>query len=165
METTTTPAAPELRDPRNADAYANGQAHAELISAAYAVAQFASGELEGRALDRAARQLLRELGYPDRCDGDDLRDAAEEYAREQALSCEVQSDWQTAGEPLTPARWRVLLTTGGPELVLTGHFDRWGEPTAPELQCRTWGTQFEPVRSADDEALRWFACLFYWCVV
>lgn len=153
-------------DPRNADAYANGRGHLDSIVAAYEAAQFCQEEYEGWQIGREAKQLLREHGYP----ADDratVLERIEESQREAPLCCEVRSGWTLLngdGPDFEPEEWRILLSTGGPELVLQGHFNRYREPAGAELRYRTWGTQFEPVRTTSDEqwALCWFAALFYW---
>lgn len=161
-QTAPTPA-PVLDDERNRNAYNNGRSQVGTLVALYEAHQFCQEELEGADLCREAKAVLREHGYPN-----DSRvtvaESIEESAREEALSVEVRSAWQLpSGDGLEAAEWRIVLTTGGPELVLSGHLDRYNEPAAPELRCRDWFTQYETVRTTSDEdaALSWFACLFY----
>lgn len=161
-QTAPTPA-PVLNDERNRSAYNNGRSQVETLVALYEAHQFCLEELEGAELCREAKALLREHGYPSDCRVT-VAESIEEAARAEALSVEVRSGWQSlSGDALKAAEWRIVLTTGGPELVLFGHLDRYNGPAAPELRCRDWGTTFESVRTSsdEDEALAWFAGLFY----
>lgn len=161
-QTAPTPA-PALNDERNHNAYNNGRRQVETLVALYEAHQFCREQLYGAELCREAKALLREHGYPSDC-RETVAESIEESAREEAISVEVRSAWQSlSGDALEAAEWRIMLTTGGPELVLSGHLNRYNEPAAPELRCRDWFTQYETVRtdSAEDEALSWFAGLFY----
>lgn len=76
---------------------------------------------------------------------DEYRDAAERRIHESALSIEVRSSWYAPGQYVgesadtKPAEYRILLTTGGPALQLTGSLTEYGEPETAELEHQDWG--------------------------
>ena len=66
------------------------------------------------------------------------------YAR--ALCVDVRSDWynpcglgEQREELAKPIEYRILLTTGGPALQLTGLLSEYGEPETAELEHQDWG--------------------------
>jgi len=63
---------------------------------------------------------------------------------ESALSVEVRTGWYTfeQGSDRKPAEYRILLTTGGPALQLTGSLTEYGEPETAELEHQDWGTSW-----------------------
>lgn len=72
----------------------------------------------------------------------DTIEAAEQSIQESALSVEVRSNWYSFGPDADtkPAEYRILLTTGGPALQLTGSLTEYGEPETAELEHQDWGT-------------------------
>jgi hypothetical protein len=84
-----------------------------------------------------------------------------ELIRQSVLSVEVRSGWHTpeAINDRPPEEYRILLTTGGPGLQLTGSLDESGQPETAELQHQDWGTPWtrvalqalaDPAAMADD---------------
>lgn len=93
---------------------------------------------------------------------------------ESALSVEVRSNWYTfeRDADTKPGEYRILLTTGGPALQLTGSLTEHGEPETAELEHQDWGTLWtksypyitdrDPVEwEAYEETLLAFARCFY----
>ncbi len=97
---------------------------------------------------------------------DDEVEQIEEEARQQVLSVEVRTGWHTPSDPPSqPEEGCLLLSTGGPALRVLVDLDD-GEPYQCTLQHQDWGTPWIdlPLSEADDEALCWFAALFYYAV-
>lgn len=144
-----------------------------ICSAMIALAQWAQDEsVPACELAWPDRARLRELAP----EGDDLSpyasrgregllEAIEQEAREQPLSIEVRGAWHAPGEQPgeQPDEWRMLLSTGGPALRLRGDFNDHGEPTDPAMEWQDWGTPWtlQDTTSEEDEALCWFAGLFF----
>jgi hypothetical protein len=110
------------------------------------------------------RELYREVETAD----DDRREAIETEVQEMPLEVAVRSAWATPGYDLTAAEYRILLTTGGPALQITGYLDQHNEPERHELQMQDWGTPWREVWPCElaemDEArsaLAWFVSHFY----
>jgi hypothetical protein len=142
----------------------NAQGHAEAIAAAYEAHQFCAEEGEGRHLSREAKACLKEHGY-DGTNHDDVAEAIEEAAREQPLSvCVRCSEWQNLCESsdLAPDEFQILLSTGGPALRIVGDLNNYLEPCRARLQHQDWGTPWTEWLLGDDEALLWFARLFWY---
>ena len=108
------------------------------------------------------------------------QDSARDAITESVLSVEVRSPWYNPSdhEGQSPAEYRILLTTGGPALQLTGALSEHGEPETAELQMQDWGVPwqawepllFNPTMSLDEriaarngyrETLLTFARCFY----
>lgn len=68
------------------------------------------------------------------------RDSALQAIREDPLSVEVRSDWETLESPpmLAPAEFRIVLCTGGPHVELRGDLQD-GEPCSVRVLYRDWG--------------------------
>lgn len=148
-------------DSRAAD---NARAHLEGIQAAHlAVEWLRSNCRDGNDLNTEARALLRECGWPD-ADADAVADAIEDRMREAPLSVEVRSEWQSAGESLVPAEFRVVLSTGGPACQLIGEVSTYnGAGINARIQYQDWFTLWstlDGVSTDQEEALEWFAGLF-----
>ncbi len=141
----------------------SGLATAETISALYAVVQFGQEDCEGRDLDREAKQLLRDFGYPHTLSREDAAHAAADYAREMPLSVLVRNGWHTPGESgdAEPEEFELLLSTGGPAVRVYGYLGAYGSIRSAELQVQDWGTQWERLPVPDPESLDWFATLFF----
>ena len=94
-------------------------------------------------------------------DEDDIR----QEIQESPLSLEVRSDWHSpGGEDDGPTDYRILLTTGGPALQLTGDLDEWKQPENARLEWQDWGTpwtEYRDISSAEAEALLTFASAFW----
>lgn len=87
------------------------------------------------------KQLVSRL--EDSRDADDSTiDIVEEDIRANALSVEFRTGWYTfeQGADTKPAEYRILLTTGGQALQLTGSLSEYGEPETAELEHQDWGT-------------------------
>lgn len=87
------------------------------------------------------KQLVSRL--EDSRDADDSTiDIVEEDIRANALSVEFRTGWYTFEQDSDrkPSEYRILLTTGGPALQLTGSLSEYGEPETAELEHQDWGT-------------------------
>ena len=86
---------------------------------------------------------------------------AEEVIHEDPLSVQVRSDWENPSTNLTPAKYMILLSTGGPALRIIGTLDEHREPDSAILEYQDWGTEWiEYINSADEELLT-YARQFY----
>jgi hypothetical protein len=97
-----------------------------------AQAQFESIREMVEALEASRR--AEELGEP--YDEDPVQ-----RIHEDALSVEVRSDWECAGNWQVrgkPAEYRILLCTGGSAVQITGKLSEHGEPETACLQMQDW---------------------------
>ena len=118
-----------------------------------------------KALDEGADSAKVD-GY-DYNDVDEIRQRAEECA----LSVEVRGPWHVPGdqEAQKADEFRILLTTGGPALQITGDLTEHGEADAgsSRVMVQDWGTpwtEYRPrVADEDDyeDAFSWFLSCFY----
>ena len=98
----------------------------------------------------------------------DLQDVASDYIRESALSAEVRSGWQQAGdEKMDPTHYRIVFSTGGPHLELQGELNRWHEAETFEVHASDWSEhhELETDRHGKDfseDVLQWVASCIYW---
>lgn len=139
----------------------NAAAHLELITTAHEAWQFCQDDTQqGRELSREARALLHEHEY-DGTNHEEVGESIADEAKEQALSVAVRSGWDNPGE-LSAAEFQILLSTGGPALRMIGQLNDWSEPDSARLEYQDWGTPWtEWAPGADEDALLWFASLFW----
>jgi hypothetical protein len=142
----------------------NAQGHAETIeSYAEAVAwlrEYREAPEEASETSREARAAMHEHGW-DGTNREDTAEAIEEAAREQALSVEFRcSDWSSSASEMEADEYRILLSTGGPALQITGGFDTHRGATSWRMEYQDWGTPWTEYHGADEDALQWFADLF-----
>lgn len=101
-------------------------------------------------------------------DGDtyEAPDEVIDAARELPLEVAVRSDWFAPGSrsSIEVAEYLILLSTGGPAVQITGRLGDHCQPSTVDLQAQDWGTPWVgvPTTSEQDEALEWFAQLFYY---
>jgi len=90
-------------------------------------------------------------------------DQVRERIEEAPLSVEVRSGWYSPGSEADAEEYKILLSTGGPALRITGELDRYGQPENARLEYQDWGTPWTEYRTTDDEdaALLTFAQQFY----
>lgn len=142
----------------------NAQGHWETIKASHEACQWLREESgapdEARKLSREARALMQRHGW----DGDNKEDTAEaieEAAREEALSVEFRCcQWSSNPGEIEPDEYRILLSTGGPALQITGRFSIIHGATSARLQWQDWGTPWTDYDDAEKDALLWFAGLY-----
>ena len=92
----------------------------------------------------------------------DDTEAVIELARDNALSVEVRSDWESSPSDFRPAEYKIVLCTGGPHIELKGNFDMHQEPQSPRVLHRDWGTSGEYFKGVvEREALAWYVSQFY----
>lgn len=147
----------ELRDEREGLTDAIDEAQTTLADAEAAIDE--DSTLEDHDAMLAAREALaeaqNELEEWDGDNGEELaelteaagdcedHDEARERIQEDALSLEVRSGWQSAGETLTPDEFRIVLCTGGPHVEIRGDLDHHGEPSRVRICYSDWGTSGE----------------------
>lgn len=109
------------------------------------------------------RDLYRENEALDE-ENETRREEIDQRILEMPLEVSVRSDWSSPGEIMSASEYRILLTTGGPALQVTGDLSQHDEPDSAELQMQDWGVPWREVwpckLSQMDEAraaLRWFA--------
>jgi hypothetical protein len=68
-------------------------------------------------------------------------DDAQEAIQEAPLSVEVRSGWyRPCDASPEPMEYQILLSTGGPELRITGQLGAHGEAGSAHMEYRDWGT-------------------------
>jgi len=92
---------------------------------------------------------------------DNLPDA--ETERPDPLSIEVRSNWHCHGDMNPPMEFRIVLTTGGPAVQITGDLNSHNEPETATLQCQNWFTHWQNVSLThrQAEAVLAYAQSFY----
>lgn len=141
----------------------NAQGWAQTIEELYEAFQFCNDQnTEARDISREARKLLRQNFEYDGDNRQQCLEAIEEHLRESVLSVEVRSGWQSAGEPLEPQQFSILLSTGGPALRIVGDFGQYATPRRCWLEHQDWFTPWAEARCGNSDALLWFASLFYY---
>lgn len=91
----------------------------------------------------------------------DAEDPADEL-RQLPLSVTTRSAWGSAGSPLLPAEYELLLCTGGPAVRVTGDLDDDFEPVTATMQHQDWGTPWTDFHTADESKLLAFSSHFYY---
>jgi hypothetical protein len=98
-------------------------------------------------------------------DSDDAYETIREEILESPLSVEVRSDWQAIGEPLEPAQFCILLSTGGPALRIVGDLGLYNCPENSRLEYQDWGIAWQELpqaaNAASSEILDAWAAQFY----
>jgi hypothetical protein len=115
-----------------------------------------------------AKEIIEGLGYSCYDGSDDNArlyhdmDAIEVEIFNSPLSVEVRSDWATPGKDLMPMNYRLLMTTGGPAVKITGSLNEEGMPETAELEYQDWGTPWTtyPLNSEELQAILEFAQYF-----
>jgi len=83
---------------------------------------------------------------------------------EQLQAAQLRTYWHDPAEPLTqPGVGCILLSTGGPALRLLVELDCDAQACGVMLGYQDWGTPWTrfPITGAEEEALEWFAGLFW----
>lgn len=131
---------------------------------AQAIKQFAEENEEDYILDADTEaQLIRIMeDYNFEPEGFTFdEDEARQTIQEDALSVEVRSGWQSAGETLTPSEFAILLCTGGPAVRIRGELNQYNEPARAWLEYQDWGTPWMQYCDADQDTLLAYAREFY----
>jgi hypothetical protein len=95
------------------------------------------------------KEMVEALEAAQASDTEINSDAEQQRIHESVLSVDVRSAWYSPGSDAIakqPAEYRILLTTGGPGLQLTGTLDESGQPETAELSHQDWGTPWTAVR-------------------
>lgn len=99
------------------------------------------------------REMVNALNKAKSAEDDEAIDQAREAIREDALSVDVRSGWQSVGDRHTVEEYRILLCTGGPAVQIKGDLDRWNQPHTARLQYQDWFTPWIDLEiSSEDEA-------------
>lgn len=134
----------ELFELRNEDLRLRQQACQEGASKS-AVDALCEFEIENgdklRELEAQYSNEVDELSELETAAGDcENEDEARERIQEDALSVEVRSSWQSAGETLEPSEFTILLCTGGPACRIVGELDQYNQPCRAWLEYQDWFT-------------------------
>ena len=118
---------------------------------------------ENYALENAKSQLasivemVAELRKQESAqDSDEAREAAQNAIQEDPLLVEVRFDWYCLGteSDSRPAKFRILLTTGGPACQIVGTLDAHMQPESAIIQYQDWGVPWtDYARSCDNDSL------------
>jgi len=89
-------------------------------------------------------------------------DAIEEEIFNSPLSVEVSSGWTPVGEKLKPAKYNLLMTTGGPGTRIVGDLDTEGIPATVDIEYQDWNTPWTkyPLSNEELQAILEFAQYF-----
>mgnify|MGYP001608442768 CR=1 FL=1 len=107
-----------------------------------------NGQQQAQAELAAIVEVMARLDTAD----DDTRDGILQEISEGILDIGVRSDWQTPGEPLTPAEYQILLVWGGPAVRITGSLDEYKQPEDAQLEYQDWLTSWTPFYVEDADA-------------
>lgn len=96
-------------------------------------------------------------------DDTEAEDNALQRIQESPLSVEVRNGWRVPYSESEPEEYKILLTTGGPALRITGELGDSNEPITAALEYQDWGTPWTElvVEPADYETLMAFVRCFY----
>jgi hypothetical protein len=123
---------------------------------------------EGALNDRQREELAELSAAAGDCES---RDDAEQRIREDALSVEMRSGWETvdvwqgadsghgSGRP-QPVEFMILLATGGPAARIMGEL-RDGQPHRAWLEVQDWGTPWMQYFDIEQDTLLAYASVFY----
>lgn len=104
------------------------------------------------------RQVPTEAEMEQYHDEDEARQAIDE----DPLSVEVRSGWETPGERLEPAEFKILLCTGGPAVRIRGELNEHGEPNRAWMEFQDWGTPWTRYLAAEQDVLLSYAQCFHY---
>lgn len=148
----------------------NGRGWVDMIAAAYEAHQFCAAgfhHLSQQAcnLSREARAVIKGHGF-DGSNHDLVGECIEDAMRVAPLELRVRTGWHAPGWDgrMPPEEFEILLSTGGPALRLVGELDD-AEPARCWLEIQDWGTPWTRLHCRHEreiDAVRWFACLFYY---
>lgn len=96
-------------------------------------------------------------------ENEDTRDEAEREIQQSVLEVSVRSGWHNIGDEMEAAEYRILLTTGGPALQITGDLDSFDGPVSFALEYQDWGTPWTgyPLSEEEAKAVHAFVSQFY----
>lgn len=78
-----------------------------------------------------------------------------ERLRENPLSIEFRSGWESDPADFTPHEFSILLCTGGPAVRILGELDHNGYPSRAWAEYSDWGTQWTELGSYQSVALEY----------
>lgn len=95
-------------------------------------------------------------------DSDAAYETVREEIQEAPLSLAVRSHWIDLGEPLKPAQFCILLSTGGPSLRIIGELGRFNCPESSRMEYQDWGTPWTEYTAIGSGVLDSWAAQFWW---
>ena len=95
-------------------------------------------------------------------DSDTAYETVREEIQEAPLSLAVRSHWADLGEPLKPAQFCILLSTGGPGLRIIGELGRFNCPESARMEYQDWGTPWTEYTAIGSGVLDAWAAQFWW---
>jgi hypothetical protein len=95
-------------------------------------------------------------------DSDAAYETVREEIQEAPLSLAVRSHWSELGEPLKPAQFCILLSTGGPGLRIVGELGQFNCPESARMEYQDWGTPWTEYRAIGSGVLDAWAAQFWW---
>ena len=128
-----------------------------------------AGMVEAADLDWERLEELRED-----CDEDDREelekleaeagdctdeDDANTRIQDDPLSIELGGWWSPGGEPV-PTEYRILLTTGGPAVQITGNLGEHNEASSATLEVQDWGKPWTSFYCDEDVLLSYVGRLY-----
>ena len=114
---------------------------------------------------RFAKEIAELYAKAQHTDCPQEEEELEEEARQQPLSVEVRSCWRSMNQPWETGEYRILLSTGGPAMQVTGKLDMYDQPADAVVEVQDWfkpWTEITTTTPDQDAALLWFASLFYY---
>jgi hypothetical protein len=122
----------------------------------------AAAEAEARATMRAISDLRAAYDLALASGSGTQLDDAMRAIDEAPAGVSVRSGWQSLGDALEPAEFRLEMSGGGPACRIVGSLDQHGAPYAVEIQGQDWFTPWAtlPLDAADRADLDWFASFF-----
>lgn len=121
---------------------------------------------QARAQLESIHELVNALDHASvEADDDAMIEEAREDIQQSPLEVSVRSDWYQAGDEdfSKPAKYRILLCTGGPAVRIIGDLDGYQNPETAQLEYQDWGTPWTryPLTEEDISALLTYAGCFY----
>ena len=120
---------------------------------------------QGFAADIAEEHAKYQQTDDDDYDGTCERGDIEYELQQRPLSVEVRSCWRSMNQPWEAGEYRILLSTGGPAMQVTGKLDMYDQPADAVVEVQDWfkpWTEITTTTPDQDAALLWFASLFYY---
>ena len=94
-------------------------------------------------------------------EGFESQEDASDSILDVPLSVEVRSGWGSASE-LQPEEYRIVLTIGGPAVLIRGDLNQYQEPCSAELLMQDWGAPLTEFHEVDEDVLVQVAQKFYY---
>ena len=124
-------------------------------------------EKDERAQKQALSKLesIMEMVQNLTSENDDDKEDALERIYEHPLSVQVRSAWCDPGSKMDPAKFKILLCTGGPAVRIIGKLDHRDVPYQAQLEYQDWFTpweQLDDITEEQQESLLAYCQSFYY---